>query len=63
MMLGNEYNEVADINNDNSLDIFDIIMLVNIILGSASPPPNADINADDIINILDIIFLVNIILA
>ena len=55
---------VGDLNYDYSIDILDIIILVNYIL---SPPPmeldGADINYDGEVNILDIIALVNIILS
>ncbi len=55
----------GDLNQDNTIDILDIVSMVNIILGE---PPNeweyhaSDINSDTIIDILDIVQLVNIIL-
>ena len=54
---------VGDINNDESVDVLDIVVLVNMVLGFE--PPNfqtADINSDGSVNIQDIILVVNIIL-
>ena len=57
---------LGDVNQDTSIDILDIILVVNYILGQESPG-NAqffasDLNADSIINIQDIILLLDIIL-
>ena len=54
---------LGDVNNDAVLDILDIVLIVNYILGSGDIQPNtADMNDDGIIDILDIVNLVNIIL-
>ena len=58
-------NMLGDLNNDSTINILDVIVLVNIILGE--PPTDdqqisGDLNQDNIINILDIIQVVNIIL-
>ena len=57
---------LGDINDDQIIDILDIIMVVNFIMGLIDFEPiqflSADINENGIINILDIIQLVNIIL-
>jgi len=57
---------LGDINQDGSIDIFDIVISVNIILGSYQPNTieflSADINEDNILNIQDIIILIAIIL-
>ena len=54
----------GDINNDGSIDILDVVMLVNSILfADVDELLNADINNDGEINILDIVNLVSIILA
>lgn len=53
---------MGDLNEDYIVNILDILIMVNIILGSIDDPGNADINDDDIINILDIMGLVNMIL-
>ncbi len=56
---------LGDVNADHRINILDIILLVNFILGDE---PNeyefwaADINEDEIVNILDIIVVINIIL-
>ena len=58
-------NLLGDLNQDNIVNILDVIILVNIILGTE---PNdyqqitGDLNSDEILNVLDIILLVNIIL-
>jgi len=51
----------GDINSDGIVNILDIVLLVNIVLGSDSVPA-ADMNGDGIINILDVVLLVNAIL-
>ena len=56
-------NILGDINQDGSVNILDVIVLVNYILDSESFQPDLlDINSDGNINILDVIQLVNIIL-
>ena len=56
----------GDINQDMSVDILDVIILVNFILGQQEPTNiqfmAADINEDNIINIQDVILLINLIL-
>tara|TARA_B100001123_G_scaffold391289_1_gene469534 strand:- start:568 stop:2112 length:1545 start_codon:yes stop_codon:yes gene_type:complete len=56
---------LGDVNNDNNIDIFDIIVMINFILGNIDfiDFDYADINNDDSININDIILLVNYILV
>ena len=57
---------IGDINQDMTIDILDIIIIVNIILGDFNPNEQeiwaGDINQDNIINIQDVIILVQIIL-
>ena len=53
----------GDINFDNAINVLDVILLVNIILGIAETQDNADINNDQMINIVDVIDLINIILS
>mgnify|MGYP003322618695 FL=1 len=54
---------LGDLNYDNSVDILDIIILVNHILSPAAVDlDGGDINNDGEVNILDIVALVNIIL-
>ena len=53
----------GDINIDSSLDIVDVVLMVNIVLGTASYNPLADMNNDLENNIIDVVLLVNIILS
>ena len=59
----NGYNlTCADINNDNTVNVADIIFLVNlIIVGSTNS--FGDVNNDGVTNITDVVMLVNIILG
>ncbi len=52
----------ADINNDNSVNVTDVIFLVNLVI-SQSASSVGDINNDNTVNITDIVMLVNIILG
>ena len=54
---------IGDINNDDIVNILDIIMTVNIILGTSPFNEGGDINMDGYIDILDIVSLINIILS
>ncbi len=57
---------IGDINNDQYIDILDVVLIVNIILGYSNPSDDelwaADMNNDDLVNIQDIVILVNNIL-
>ena len=56
----------GDVNFDGSLDITDVILLVNFVLGTTPTEEQgltADFNQDGIINILDVISLVSEILG
>lgn len=55
------HNIQGDINNDGSIDVLDIVVIVNIVL-SGEYNQLADLNSDEAIDILDIVQLVNIIL-
>ena len=56
----------GDVNLDDSLDILDIVLIVNHIINASQlsgyPLYLADINDDGILNILDVILLINIVL-
>ena len=52
----------GDMNQDNSIDIADVILLVNAIIGLSINNELYDLNIDNEINILDIIHLINLIL-
>jgi len=57
---------LGDVNNDTTLNILDIVTLVNFVLGTDQPEEcqseSSDLNQDGGLNILDIVQLVNIIL-
>ena len=53
---------LGDVNLDGSLNILDIVIIANIILGAAENVPEADVNQDGQLNILDIVTLANMIL-
>ena len=57
---------IGDINQDGLIDILDIIVVLNYILGNLIPSDNqfilSDINSDEVLNILDVVLLVNFIL-
>ena len=52
----------GDVNADGSLNILDIVIISNIILGTEEDLPDADVNQDEEVNILDIVTLASIIL-
>ncbi len=68
-LMGNNCNDWinGDINNDSSINILDIVNIVNIILEIYIPDEcqqlASDLNVDSTINILDIILIINIILG
>ena len=54
---------VGDLNHDGNVDITDIVLLVNYILGDANAVVDeyeADINSDGSIDVTDVVLLVNI---
>jgi glucose/arabinose dehydrogenase len=51
----------GDLNDDESLNVLDVILLVNLVL-SGQYNDIADFNSDQILNVLDVITLINIIL-
>ena len=54
---------MGDLNDDGSLNVQDIIIMVNIILGVEESVDSADIDNDGIVNVLDVIQLMNLILG
>ena len=59
----NDNFNLGDFNYDNSVDVIDVIILVNYILSPATVElEGGDINGDNEVNILDVTFLINIIL-
>ena len=57
-----ESTQLGDMNNDGSINILDVVIIVNMILESAEYTESADLNSDQTIDVLDIILLVNLIL-
>ena len=59
--------QYGDTNNDSTINVVDIILLVNFILGNEIPNEDelvlGDMNGDGMLNVVDIIVLVNIILS
>jgi chitinase len=56
-------NIIGDLNNDETINVLDVVILVEYILSPATVELNgADINDDSNVNVLDVIQLVNIIL-
>ena len=54
---------VGDVNEDDTLNILDVVLLVNLILGGGEISDCGDANGDSTVNILDVVLLVNIILG
>lgn len=54
---------VGDVNGDGEVDISDVVVLVNMILGSTEKNASADVNDDGEVDISDVVALVNIILG
>ena len=53
----------GDLNDDGLVNVLDVVVLVNIVLGQAGQDPAGDLNSDGLINVLDVVILVNIILG
>ncbi|MFQ6093641.1 MAG: dockerin type I repeat-containing protein [bacterium] len=57
----------GDVNNDGQIDVTDVLLLVNFILGFQEPTADqfwaADYNNDNALNVLDVVLLVNEILG
>jgi len=53
---------LGDVNLDGNINVQDIVITVNMIIGNITPTNSADLNADGLINVLDVVILVNIIL-
>ena len=54
---------LGDLNDDETLNVLDIVILANLILSGDDSNPSGDLNQDGIQNILDIVILVNLILG
>jgi hypothetical protein len=53
----------CDINGDSSVNVLDIQLLINTILGVPGSPGSCDINSDGMTNVLDLQVLINVILG
>jgi len=53
----------GDVNMDDIINILDVIVIINMILGVEDESPLADLNGDGSINIQDIILVINLILT
>ena len=57
----------GDVNFDGSLNVSDVVLMVNFVLNTSVPSEEqeltADLNQDEVVNIVDIILLVNDILG
>ena len=60
----NEFSQLqGDMNGDNTLNVLDVIIVVNMAIGNVEIDLNGDMNNDGGINILDVVILANIILT
>ena len=61
--------DCADINSDSSIDILDVLLIVDAIMNSDYPDSDEylynhmDVNDDSIIDVIDLIALINFILS
>jgi hypothetical protein len=57
----------GDLNQDNSVNIQDIVLLINLVLSDDGPDGLqvclSDLNEDETLNVLDVVLLVNLILS
>ena len=53
---------IGDVNYDSQINVQDVVLLINMIIGNVDPNNEADINQDNQINILDAVLLVSLIL-
>ncbi len=65
--IGGQPSQPGDVNQDGNLDVLDIVMVVNHILGMGElngyALTLADLNGDGIVNILDVIAIINVIIG
>jgi hypothetical protein len=53
----------GDLNGDGNLNVLDVVILVNLVLGQGNGNECSDVNGDGNINVLDVVTLVNIVLG
>ena len=60
---GSDCGFIGDSNGDGSLNVLDVVLLVNVILNSGEGGNScSDVNGDETLNVLDVVLLVNLIL-
>ena len=52
----------GDVNADDTINILDVVMIVQIIIGNDATVPNADFNSDGLINIIDVVQLIQLLI-
>ena len=62
-ILNTVFDATADINSDGSVNILDVVMIVQIVIGNDEIVQSADFNSDGYINILDVVQLIQIIIS
>ena len=62
----NSNNNIGDLNADGTINIQDLVITINIIIGAAVPSDDqlisGDVNSDNTIDVLDVVLIVNMIL-
>jgi len=67
ILFGSTHDQLGDLNDDGSVNVLDIVRIVNIIL-EVDPPPtdyelwSSDVNVDEFVDILDIIIIITVIM-
>ena len=59
----NEEGMLGDVNGDSNINVQDIVMMINMVVGNTDIDLVADINFDGYVDVLDIVLVVNIILG
>ena len=54
---------VGDVNGDNTVDVGDVNLLINIMLGKAATSPAADLTGDGAVDVGDVNMVINIMLG
>ena len=53
----------GDLNLDGAVNILDVVVMVNIVIGVELELSGSDLNQDGIVNVLDVVLLINVILS
>ena len=59
----NDEGTLGDVNGDSDINVQDIVMMINMVVGNTDTDLVADINFDGYVDVLDIVLVVNIILG